>query len=163
MKTSLITYTIAVDTSKNLLAACTPDNNAEALDRALADYRAARPGQHPEIQLHHDLTLTDEPDSDTDQIVWQSRHGNWLSDEDGTTYDYAVVRTVVDVRVTSDGTLWLAQPLTRAGIAWLTEHITPNATWRGPALVVPPRSVEALTKGMVLAGLRIEQILDGRG
>jgi hypothetical protein len=72
-----MTYTIVIDAAADLLAACVPDGDQDAISRELRDYR-------------DQSSLTDEEPEDEGRIVWRGHERGWLSDAAGTTYQYAV-------------------------------------------------------------------------
>ncbi len=58
-----------------------------------------------------------------------------------------------DVLVHNEGTVFLFCPLTARGKEWINEHVQPDATWFGSALVVEHRFAWGLAQGMKDAGL----------
>lgn len=63
------------------------------------------------------------------------------------------VRTVPDVLIRNEGTLFLFCPFTVRAKAWIAEHVQPDAQWFGKALVVEHRFAWGLAQGMKDAGL----------
>jgi hypothetical protein len=57
--------------------------------------------------------------------------------------------------VHNEGTVFLFCPLTSKAIEWIDEHVKPDATWFGNALVVQRRSALGLAQGMKDAGLKL--------
>jgi hypothetical protein len=66
------------------------------------------------------------------------------------------VRTVPDVLIRNEGTLFLFCPLTVRAKTWITERVQPNAQWFGNALVVEHRFARGLAQGMKDEGLVLE-------
>lgn len=84
-------YTVAIDSSANLLAACVPDGDNAGLAKELAEYRAtSSPGHVEKIDIISGVTLTDTLPDECEEIVWQGHSGGWLTDADGVTYEYGV-------------------------------------------------------------------------
>jgi hypothetical protein len=65
------------------------------------------------------------------------------------------MKKIPDLIVRDEGTLFLFCPLTPKAKAWIDEHVQPDATWYGNALVVEHRYAWALVGGMNDAGLTI--------
>jgi len=65
------------------------------------------------------------------------------------------MKKIPDLIVRDEGTLCLFCQLTPRARAWIDEHVQPDATWYGDALVVEHRYVWALAVGMNEAGLTI--------
>lgn len=85
----MTTYTIAYD---EILYACVPDGDDAALERELCE--AEEQGRieidRDAVSIESGLMLTDEPPDDECLIAWQGHDAGWLSDESGTTYEYAI-------------------------------------------------------------------------
>ncbi len=60
-----------------------------------------------------------------------------------------------DVRVQDQGTIWLFRPETESARRWLLEHVHPNATWWGGALVADHRPARDLLAGIREAGFSV--------
>ena len=60
-----------------------------------------------------------------------------------------------DVQITNEGSIWLFEPLTEAGKLWINQHISEDAAWFGPSLVVEHRYARDIVQGMRDAGLRL--------
>ena len=60
-----------------------------------------------------------------------------------------------DVVVENHGSIFLFQPLTAAGEAWIAVHVSDDATRYAGALVVEPRYARDLAAGMLADGLRV--------
>jgi hypothetical protein len=58
-----------------------------------------------------------------------------------------------DVLITSEGSLFLVQPVSRKGREWISESVDPDAQKWGDSIVVEHRYIEALFDGMVDDGL----------
>lgn len=88
------TYTIAY---RGLLYACVPDGDDAALERELRDADSERnddsdvaPINRDTVTVETGLILTDEEPEDEGRIVWRGHDLGWLTDEDGTAYEYAI-------------------------------------------------------------------------
>jgi hypothetical protein len=86
-----MTYTIVIDTAADLLAACVPDGDQDAISRELGEYRdQSSPGHEPDFEVINGLILTDaEPDDDR-RIKWRGHDRGWLTDKADTTFKFAV-------------------------------------------------------------------------
>ena len=62
----------------------------------------------------------------------------------------------MDVRFEDHGSQWLARPLTAAAQAWIREHVSIDAQYSGGALVIEPRHVPDIYRGMTEAGLAVQ-------
>ncbi len=60
-----------------------------------------------------------------------------------------------DVLVQDQGTIWLFRPETESARRWLLEHVDPNATWWGGALVADHRPARDLLAGIREAGFTV--------
>lgn len=60
-----------------------------------------------------------------------------------------------DVEFSDHGSLWLVHLHTEAAQDWVATNVQDDATWHGETLVVEPRYVEPLVKGMQLDGLTV--------
>ena len=58
-----------------------------------------------------------------------------------------------DVLVAVEGTVFVFCPLTSRAKEWVDEHVQPDATWFGNALIVEHRFAWGLAQGMKDAGL----------
>jgi len=63
-----------------------------------------------------------------------------------------------DLHFTDHGSLWLMEPRTEAGKAWVAQHIPEGARW-GNGVAIDPRSLEyvvmdAMGDGLVCENLR---------
>lgn len=58
-----------------------------------------------------------------------------------------------DIRVCDHGSVILVTPVTDAASAWIEEHTASDAQFFGPALVVEPRYLDDLVRGMQDDGL----------
>lgn len=90
----MTTYTIAYC---ELLYACVPDGDDEALERELRDageQRSGDDGVEPirldTVSIETGLILTDDKPDDASRIVWRGQDLGWLTDEHGKSYDYAI-------------------------------------------------------------------------
>jgi hypothetical protein len=85
----MTTYTIAYGP---VLYACVPDGNEAALERELleAEEQARIEIDRDGIVIDTGLILTDERPEDYRRIVWQGHDLGWLTDENGTSYEYAI-------------------------------------------------------------------------
>ena len=61
---------------------------------------------------------------------------------------------IVDFIVQNEGSIFLFTPLSAKAAQWIGEHVQPDATWFGDALVVEHRYARDLAEGMKGAGLR---------
>ncbi len=62
---------------------------------------------------------------------------------------------MADLLVHGGGSVYLLRPTSPLGAAWIDEHISPDATWFGGALVVEHRFVEDLLEGARDAGFAL--------
>jgi hypothetical protein len=61
----------------------------------------------------------------------------------------------MDVQFENHGSIWLARPLTNAGLAWVEDNIPDDAQWFARAIVVEPRYVGDIVEGMQADGLEV--------
>lgn len=61
-----------------------------------------------------------------------------------------------DFRVTNHFSLFTVEPLTDAARTWLAEHVSGEATYYGPALIVEWRYLADLMRGADEDGLTVE-------
>ena len=61
----------------------------------------------------------------------------------------------VDLLVHGGGSVYLLRPASEAGTAWLDQHITPDASRFGGAIVVEHRYIRDIVAGAVSDGLRV--------
>jgi hypothetical protein len=86
-----MTYTIVIDAGADLLAACVPDGDQDAISRELREYRAqCNPEHSPDFRVINGVILTDDEPDDESRIKWRGHERGWLTDKDGTTYRYAI-------------------------------------------------------------------------
>jgi hypothetical protein len=69
--------------------------------------------------------------------------------------DGETMTDTADVRVENHGTLFLFYPLTPAAEEWIAEHVSDDAQFWGPALVVEHRYARDLAAGMTGDGLTV--------
>jgi hypothetical protein len=62
---------------------------------------------------------------------------------------------MADLLVQGGGSVYLVRPTSPLGVAWIDEHISPDATWFGGAVVVEHRYVVDLLHGAVDDGLHL--------
>ncbi len=62
---------------------------------------------------------------------------------------------MADLLVQGGGSVYLVRPTSPLGVAWIDEHISPDATWFGGAVVVEHRYVADLLHGAVDDGLHL--------
>lgn len=60
-----------------------------------------------------------------------------------------------DVIVWNEGGIYLVRPVTDAAEQWIAEHVSEEATYFGPALVVEHRYIADLVAGMKADGLEV--------
>lgn len=60
-----------------------------------------------------------------------------------------------DVSVESHGNIFLFRPNTDRGRNWLTENVSDDAQWFGPALMVEHRYARELASGLIGEGLKV--------
>lgn len=60
-----------------------------------------------------------------------------------------------DIRIENHFSLFLVCPLSGPARRWLEENVQPDALWFGGALVVEPRYLPDLVKGMTADGLSL--------
>jgi len=58
-----------------------------------------------------------------------------------------------DLLVHGGGRVYLLRPVSQVGEAWTDEHIPPDATWFGGAVVVEHRYIASIVTGAVSDGL----------
>jgi cytochrome c1 len=86
-----MTYTIVIDMAADLLAACVPDGDRDAVSRELGEYRdQSSPGHEPDLKVINGLILTNDEPDDESRIKWRGHERGWLTDVAGATYQYAV-------------------------------------------------------------------------
>jgi hypothetical protein len=62
-----------------------------------------------------------------------------------------------DVLVHDHGTIFLLDPQTDAGTAWMQENCQAESwQWQGPCLAIEPRCAGAVVEGMLEAGLVVQ-------
>ncbi len=54
------------------------------------------------------------------------------------------------------GTIFLLRPMTEEAVAWITEHIDPQAPYLGRAVAIEHRFVEPIVEGIKSEGLTID-------
>jgi len=62
---------------------------------------------------------------------------------------------MADLLVYGGGSVYLVRPTGPLGVAWVDQHISPDATWFGGAVAVEHRYLADLLHGAVDDGLRI--------
>ena len=62
---------------------------------------------------------------------------------------------MTDVNFVDHGSIWIADLLTEAAQDWVSAHVSDDAQWFGPGLVVEPRYVPAIAEGMIADGLTV--------
>jgi hypothetical protein len=60
-----------------------------------------------------------------------------------------------DIRITDHGSIWLLYGTSRAGAAWLAEHLDASALRWGAGIAVEPRYAVAIVEGAVEDGLEV--------
>jgi len=66
---------------------------------------------------------------------------------------------MTDFRVENHGSVVLLCPLTEGARAWVTEHLThPETQHFGGAVVMEPRYVDDVVRGLVSDGLTVEAL-----
>jgi hypothetical protein len=61
----------------------------------------------------------------------------------------------MDATFYDHGSIWLVVPHSEAAQQWINDNVDPEAQWYCGALVVEPRYVEPLAKGMASDGLEV--------
>jgi hypothetical protein len=67
----------------------------------------------------------------------------------------AAKESAMDVKFENHGSIWLARPLTEAGLTWVKDNIAGDAQWWARGVVVEPRYVADLVHGMTEDGLEV--------
>lgn len=62
---------------------------------------------------------------------------------------------MADVQIENHGSVYLFRPLTAEAEEWLSEHVSPDATYWGESLVVEHRYAHDLADGMSSDGLEV--------
>jgi len=62
---------------------------------------------------------------------------------------------MTDLLVHGGGTVYLLRPVSRAGTAWVDEHIPEDAAWFGGAVAVEHRYIRDIVVVAVADGLRV--------
>jgi len=60
---------------------------------------------------------------------------------------------MIDLRFTNHGTIWLMEPLTELGTAWIAEHIPADAPRFCESVAIESRYVESIVEGATFDGL----------
>lgn len=63
-----------------------------------------------------------------------------------------------DFQLIEQSTIFLLEPLTDRGRAWVEEHIPAAATRFGPAIVVEHRCIADIVTGIAVAGLSVDRV-----
>jgi hypothetical protein len=62
-----------------------------------------------------------------------------------------------DFAIANHGSILLLTPLTNYGVAWIDEHIPADAmTWGGHSIVVEPRYMADIVRGIFADGLTVD-------